>query len=111
MENIAAVQSRSYFDGDILGYWGWMLLGIVIDFFTLGIAHPWAYCLMLNWKTKHTVINGKRLVFQGTGMGLFGSWIKWWLLTIITLGIYGLWLPVSLEKWKARHTHVAKQGF
>ena len=61
---------------------------------------PWAFTMVYNWETKHTVINGERLYFDGTAVGLFGNWIKWLLLTIITFGIYGLWVGIKLKKWR-----------
>ena len=51
---------------------------------------------MINWKVKHTVIDGHRLYFDGTAMQLFGNWIKWLILTVITLGIYSFWLNIKL---------------
>ena len=68
---------------------------------------PWAVCMVYNWETKHTVVDGRRLKFDGTALGLFGNWIKWSLLCIITLGIYSFWLAIALKKWKAKHTHFA----
>lgn len=60
---------------------------------------------MINWKVKHTVIDGHRLYFDGTAMQLFGNWIKWLILTVITLGIYSFWLNIKLEQWITEHTH------
>ncbi|MCI5774307.1 MAG: YjgN family protein [Erysipelotrichaceae bacterium] len=97
----------SYFDGGLFQLIGYKLLGAIITFVTLGICAPWAICLIYGWETKHTVINGKRLVFDGTAIGLFGNWIKWLLLTIITLGIYGFWVNIAIKKWKTKHTHFA----
>lgn len=96
---------KSYFDGGLLQLIGWKLLGIIITFCTLGICYPWACCMIYNWETKHTVINGKRLAFDGKAMQLFGNWIKWLILTLITLGIYSFWLNISLKKWKIKHTY------
>ena len=62
--------------------------------------------MVYNWEIKHTIINGRRLVFDGSAVGLFGQWIKWLLLTIITLGIYGLWVGIKLKKWKVSHTYM-----
>ena len=76
----------------------------LVTVFTLGICYPWAFTMIYNWETKHTVINGKRLQFDGTAAQLFGNWIKWFLLTLITVGIYGLWLPIKIAKWKTMHT-------
>ena len=101
MENIVP---ESKFDGGLLSFIGWCLLGILVTSFTLGICYPWAVCMIYDWKINHTVINGKRLKFTGTALGLFGNWIKWWLLCIITLGIYSFWLFIALEKWKVKHT-------
>lgn len=97
-------ESKSYFDGGLLQYIGWSILGALVTIITCGICYPWAFTMVYNWETKHTVINGKRLQFDGTALQLFGNWIKWFLLTIVTLGIYGLWLPIKLKKWKIMHT-------
>jgi uncharacterized membrane protein YjgN (DUF898 family) len=95
---------NSYFDGGLLQFLGWNILGAIVTIFTLGICYPWSITVIYRWKTEHTVVNGKRLLFTGTAMGLFGNWIKWWFLCLITLGIYGFWLFISLEKWKVKHT-------
>jgi Predicted membrane protein len=97
--------NNSYFDGGLLQLIGYRILGFLVTFLTLGICAPWAICLVYNWETKHTVINGQRLHFNGTAVGLFGNWIKWLLLTIVTLGIYSFWLSIALKKWKTKHTH------
>ena len=94
----------SYFDGGLLSYIGWSILGTVIIIVTLGICTPWALCMLYKWKIEHTVIQGRRLKFTGTAIGLFGSWIKWFLLCIITLGIYSLWLAIALEQWRVKNT-------
>ena len=99
------MKSESYFDGGILGYMGYSILAVLISGLTLGLATPWAVCMMQNWKTKHKVVDGQRLYFDGTGAQLFGNWIKWFLLTIITLGIYGFWLAIKMEQWIVKHTH------
>jgi uncharacterized membrane protein YjgN (DUF898 family) len=99
-----SLQERSYFDGGLLSYIGWVLLGTLITICTLGICYPWALCMIYRWKINHTVIEGRRLSFNGSAAGLFGSWIKWFLLCIITLGIYSLWLGIALEKWKVKNT-------
>ena len=98
---------RSYFDGGLLQYLGWSLLCGFICFISLGIAAPWGMCLLYNWETKHTVINGHRLRFTGTGAQLWGNWIKWFLLTLITLGIYSFWLNIKLKQWVVKHTEFA----
>lgn len=98
---------NSYFDGGLLQLTGWRLVGALITVVTLGICYPWALCMVYGWETKHTVINGHRLVFDGSAVGLFGNWVKWLLLCVITVGIYSLWLGIALKKWKTKHTHFA----
>ncbi len=100
-------QTRSKFDGGVLGYIGTNLLVLLISICTLFIGYPWAACLYYKWETKHTTIDDRALVFDGTGAQLFGSYIKWFLLCIITIGIYTLWLPVKMTAWKVKHTHFA----
>ena len=96
---------ESYFDGGILDYIGYSILVAIIFGHTLGIATPWAVCMMQNWEIKHTVVDGQHLYFDGTGAQLFGYWIKWFLLTIITFGIYGFWLKIKMEQRKIKHIH------
>lgn len=101
------METRSYFDGGLLQLIGWMILGTLLTVCTLGICYPFALCMVYGWETKHTVINGHRLVFDGNGLQLWGKWILWLLLCIITLGIYSFWVGIALRKWKTSHTHFA----
>ena len=94
----------SYFDGKLSQLVGIRMIGVFITIVTCGICFPWAMCMVYNWETKHTVIEGKRLKFDGTGLSLFGLWIKWFVLCIITLGIYSFWMSISLKKWKTENT-------
>jgi len=97
--------NQSYFDGTLLQQIGWSLLMILLTVCTCGLGFPWAYCLLLKWQTKHTVVDGRRLVFDGTGGQLFGKWILWSLLTLITFGIYSFWLGIKMKQWVTSHTH------
>lgn len=102
---------NSYFDGGLFQLLGWSILCGLICLFSFGLAAPWGLCLLYNWETKHTVINGHRLRFTGTGGQLWGNWIKWFLLTLITLGIYGFWLNIKLKQWVVKHTEFANKDF
>lgn len=96
---------ESKFTGGILGYFGMCIISAALILVTFGLAMPWVICLWMEWYAKHTVIDGKRLVFSGTGLSLFGNYIKWWFLTIITLGIYGYWLCIKIAQWIVKNTH------
>jgi uncharacterized membrane protein YjgN (DUF898 family) len=98
------LEVKSYFDGGLLQFIGWSILGFLVTVFTLGICYPWAVCMVYGWKVNHTVIEGRRLQFNGSAIGLFGNWIKWFLLTIVTFGIYGFWLFIKLNQWKVKNT-------
>ena len=98
------MENKSYFDGGLLSYIGWIILGSLIISCTFGICYPWALCMIYGWKINHTVVEGKRLKFNGSAVGLFGNWIKWLLLIIVTLGIYGFWVHIKLEQWKVKNT-------
>lgn len=108
MMQTTAIETRrgkkSFFDGGLAQFIGWVILGWIVTVFTFGICAPWAVVMIYRWRITHTVIEGKRLQFHGTAIGLFGHWIKWWFFTLITFGIYGFWVFIKLENWKTRHT-------
>ena len=107
METTPGVQVESKFDGGLLGLIGIGILQGLLVIITLGFGVPWAVCIRERWIARHTVIDGRRLVFDGTGGQLFGNYIKWFLLTLITLGIYGFWLSIKMQQWITKHTHFA----
>ena len=98
---------ESQFTGGLLGLIGINILQCLLIFVTLGFGVPWAICMKERWIAKHTIIDGRRLVFDGTGGQLFGNYIKWFLLTVITCGIYGFWLDIKMKQWVTKHTHFA----
>jgi uncharacterized membrane protein YjgN (DUF898 family) len=95
---------RFQFDGGAGTYLGTGILALLIVVFTLGICTPFAIVLQHRWRSKHTYIDGQRLLFTGSAMGLFGHFIKWWLLMVVTLGIYGFWVVPRLMKWVVENT-------
>lgn len=99
--------NQSFFDGGLLTYFLYWLAAFVLTTITLGLALPWAYCLLVEWKTTHTVIEGRRLAFSGSGLSLLGHWLLWWFLCLITLGIYSFWVFIALERWKIANTRFA----
>ena len=99
------VRTDSYFDGGLLELIGWRILAFLVTGITLGIATPWAKCMLYSWEYKHTVLNGKRLKFEGTGGELFVQYIKWIFFTIITFGFYLLVLPVRKTRWIVENLH------
>ncbi len=96
---------NSVFDGRLIQLIGWCLVGFILTVLTLGLGYPFAKCFILDWRFKHTKINGKRLSFDGNGLQLLGNYIKWTFFSIITLGIFLLFLPVQWNKWIVKHTH------
>ena len=105
------VRTDSYFDGGLLELIGWRILAGLIIGLTLGIATPWAQCMLYNYQYKHTVYNGKRLKFEGTGGDLFVNYFKWTFFTIITLGIYLLFVPVRKTQWVTSNLHYEDEDF
>jgi uncharacterized membrane protein YjgN (DUF898 family) len=95
---------ESYFDGGLLQYIGWSLLGTLVTICTFGICLPWAVCMIIRWQTEHTVIQGKRLKFNGRAMSLLGNWLLWTLLTAVTVGIFGFWFFIAVRKWITKNT-------
>ena len=98
--------NESKFTGGLLGMIGTYILMVLLSCCTLGLALPWVICIWQNWVARHTVIDGKQMVFDGTGGQLFGNYIKWWLLCIVTFSIYSLWLPIKFRQWTTMHTHL-----
>lgn len=93
------------FDGSTI-LWLLMRLGcILLNIITLGITVPFTKCACERWHAKHTVYDGRRLVFDGTAAQLFGKWIQWLLLGIVTLGIYFIFSMFAMRKWIVQHTH------
>lgn len=97
---------ESKFTGGLLGLIGVSLLQYLLIVITLGFGTPWAVCIKERWVAKHTIIDGRQVVFDGKGGQLFGNFIKWELLSIITLGIYSFWLGINMKKWVVKHTHL-----
>lgn len=71
----------------------------VFAFFMLWLGLAWATVISLRWQYRHTVIDGKRLVFKGKKTALWGNFLKWFFLTVLTLTIYGLWLWIKMQRW------------
>ena len=105
------VRTDSYFDGGVLELIGWRILAILITMATLGIAGPWAQCMLYSWQFKHTVYNGKRLKFIGTGGDLFVNIFKWIFFTIITLGIYLFFVPTRKMRWIVSNLHFEDEEY
>jgi len=95
---------RFKFDGGAATYIGTAILGALLTVATLGICYPFAVVLMQRWRAKHSLIDGKRLVFTGSAWGLFGRWLLWLLLIFVTLGIYLFWVGPRIQRWKWEHT-------
>lgn len=101
---MARNSGRFHFDGGAGTYLGTGILAFLVTALTLGICYPFAVVLRQRWRTKHTYIDGQRLMFTGSAMGLFGHWIKWLLLSIITIGIYLFWVTPRMVKWITENT-------
>ena len=96
--------NNSYFDGTIWGLIGTNILCGLLFTVTLGIGAAWAKKIKIEWETKHTVIDSRRLLFTGTGGNLFGKYILWGFLTCITFTIFSLWIPIKFKKWQCKYT-------
>ena len=99
-------EKASYFDGGFWQLFGWVLLGVLITFFTAGICYPWAIQMIYSWEQRHKVYCKHRCTFDGTAMQLFGTWLLCMFLSVITLGIYTWWIPIKIKKWQIKHTHL-----
>lgn len=100
--------TRLEFDGTPAGFIGIGIAATFLTILTLGFGFPWATTMILRWKNKHTIIDGKRLQFVGSGSGLIGKWIVWLILTFITFGVYGFFVWVKYQKWVIENTGFSK---
>ena len=82
-----------------------MVAALVI--ITLGIAAPFAICLIHQNEAEHTIVGGRRLRFDGKSGDLFMNMLGWGFMTIISLGICYFWARVEYKKWIAENTHFA----
>ena len=98
--------NASRFDGGLMQYIGWNILGWLVTFFTLGICYPWAVQMVYSWEQRHKVYCKRRCTFDGRAVGLFGTWMMCLLLCFVTFGIYCFWVPLRIHRWKVRHTHL-----
>lgn len=99
-------EKASRFDGGLMQYIGWNILGWLVTFFTLGICYPWAVQMVYSWEQRHKVYCKRRCTFDGRAVGLFGTWMLCLLLCLVTFGIYCFWVPLRIHRWKVRHTHL-----
>jgi hypothetical protein len=106
---VASSSKKSFFDGGLLSLIGNTILNALIIIFTLGIAYPWVYCRSINWRCKHTVVDGYRVSFSGKALDIFGKWVLWILLFIVTLGIYGFWIPCKLHDFEAKNSKLVAE--
>ena len=102
------IVAESKFEGRILAYIGWQILGFLVTVFTLGILYTVRLAWIKRWEINGQNLNGLQMRFDGNGFQLLGKYILWWLLSIVTLGIFLLFLPVRIEKWVTKHTHFEK---
>ena len=83
------------------------LLTVFVTIVTLTLAYPAMKCWQMRWEVKHTLVNGRRLVFDGKAGQLFGKYVLWLFLSVITLGIYFVFaMRMNLIRWRVQHTHV-----
>ena len=95
----------SKFTGGLFGLIGIHILAFLLTLVTVGIGGPWAACMVERWYAKHTVLEGKQLVFDGKGHQLWGRILLWLLLIVVTVGIFIFWLGIAYKKWVTKHTH------
>lgn len=83
---------ESTFDGSTLVEKLILIGCFLLTILTFGLALWYLVCTYQRWNTKHTVYDGKRLVFEGTGKNYFYTIFFGSFFHIITLfkGVFGL---------------------
>lgn len=91
------------FDGRAATFVGIWVVGIVVSVGTLGLGFPFALVLKERWRARHTLIEGRRLMFTGSAHHLFFRWVLWELLIVLTLGVYSLWVVPRMTRWRVEN--------
>ena len=91
------------FDGRAATFAGIWVLCIVVTVGTLGLGFPVAVVSKERWRARHTMIEGRRLVFTGSAVGLLLRWVVWEVLIVVTLGVYSLWVVPRMTRWRVEH--------
>lgn len=105
-QNNLSKRNESTFDGSTIIEF-FIKIGItILTILSLGLAFWFLACAYERWNKKHTVYDGKRLIFEGDAKSLFLNHLLWILLTILTLGIYAFVVGKKAQQFIARNTHV-----
>lgn len=107
-QNNKSITSTSTFDGSTIAEFFIKVGIIILTISTFGLAFWYLVCAYERWNKKHTVYDGKRLIFEGNAKSLFLLHLLWILLTILTLGIYSFVIGKKAKQFIARNTHVQK---
>lgn len=104
-QNNKLTTSTSTFDGSTIAEF-FIKIGItILTILTFGLAFWYLVCAYERWNKKHTVYDGKRLIFEGDAKSLFLHHLLWILLTILTLGIYAFVIGKKAKQFIATNTH------
>ena len=58
------MEEKSYFDGGLLSYIGWIILGSFITTCTFGICFPWAICMFYGWNLPNILLFLTFIIFN-----------------------------------------------
>lgn len=102
---------RLEYRGSALGFFGQMLVAMLLTCITFGIYAFWAYPRIRRHVLSNTYLDGQALEFTGTGGQYLGIMLVNVLLSCITLGIYALVgaADVRVLRWDYAHVLVPYQ--
>jgi hypothetical protein len=90
---------------------GLVLVSVLLQLVTCGLAWPWLVVMRLEYAAKHTTTaDGARLRFDGSGIEVLGLFLASAFLLVLSLGLAWPWVAVMWESWGARHTIVEDAG-
>lgn len=91
------------FDGGAATFAGIWFLCVAVTVCTLGLGLPFAVALKERWRARHTLIEGRRLVFTGSAFRLLLRWVLWEVLIVVTLGAYSFWVVPRMTRWRVEN--------
>jgi uncharacterized membrane protein YjgN (DUF898 family) len=93
--------NRLTFHGDPASLLGTYILGVIINYCTLGLYAPWFGNNLIAFMWENTKLDGRAYQFRKDAGGLLGWCTIAFQFSLLTLGVYVPWGICNIFKWEA----------